>query len=210
MKRAAHASIASSAGTLIGHLTLATTCVALMAACSASGHSRHVAATASSTLGTNTSATATTTTTPLRTYRVKRGDSLTKIASHFRVSISAIATRNQIANRDRLSEGQTLLIPPAPPHKLIVTPPEGPPGQAFRLELTGAVPSETIHFEIDSAADKYTGGQHVASADGAVTAIYQTALAARAGICNVTATGSAGTIVRAEFVVVASATTPHT
>jgi len=151
----------------------------------------------------------TTTTAPLIIYRVKRGDSLTKIANHFRVPISAIVSRNQIANPDRLTEGQTLLIPPAPPLKLIVTPREGQPGQAFQLKLTGAVPSETIRFEIDSATRKHTGGPHTASADGAVTATYQTDLAGPTGIYIVTATGNLGTTVRAGFVVVAAATT-HT
>jgi LysM domain. len=161
----------------------------------------------SSTVSTSTTTTATTTTTtPLIIYRVKRGDSLTKIANHFRVSISAIVSRNQIANPDRLSEGQTLLIPPAPPLKLIITPPEGQPGQAFQLKLTGAVPSETIRFEIDSATGKYTGGPHTASSDGAVTTTYQTDLAGPTGTYNVTATGNLGTTVRAGFVIVAAAT----
>jgi lipoprotein NlpD len=211
MKRATHASIANSGGTMIGHLTLAATCVALMAACSTSGRTRPVAATVSSTASTSTTAMATTTTTtPLSIYRVKRGDTLTKIANHFRVPISAIVARNHIASPDRLSEGQTLLIPPAPPLKLIVTPPKGQAGQAFQLNLTGAVPSETIKFEIDSAKGKYTGGPHTASADGAVTATYQTALAGPTGIYNVTATGTLGTTVRAGFVVVAAATTDNT
>ena len=67
------------------------------------------------------------------------------------------------------------------------------------------MPSETIRFEIDSATGKYTGGPHTASADGAVTATYQTDLAGPTGIYNVTATGNLGTTVRAGFVVVAAA-----
>jgi LysM repeat protein len=185
--------------------------VVVVAARSPSRRTRRVTATVSSTVSTSTTTTATTTTTtPLIIYRVKRGDSLAKIANHFRVSISAIVSRNQIANPDRLSEGQTLLIPPAPPLKLIITPSEGQPGQAFQLKLTGAVPSETIRFEIDSATGKYTGGPHTASADGAVTTTYQTDLAGPTGIYNVTATGNLGTTVRAGFVVVAAATTGNT
>ena len=185
--------------------------IVVVAARSTSRRTRRVTATVSSTVSTSTTTTATTTTTtPLIIYRVKRGDSLTKIANHFRVSISAIVSRNHIANPDRLSQGQTLLIPPAPPLKLIITPPEGQPGHAFQLKLTGAVPSETIRFEIDSATRKYTGGPHTASADGAVTATYQTDLAGPTGIYNVTATGNLGTTVRADFVVVAAATTVHT
>jgi LysM repeat protein len=163
---------------------------------------RRVTGTVSSTVSTRTTTTAATTTTaPLIVYRVKPGDSLTKIADHFHVPVSAIVARNHIANPNRLSQGQTLLIPPAPPLKLTITPPKGQAGQAFQLELTGAVPSETIRFEIDSATRKYTGGPHTASADGAVTATYQTDLAGPTGTYNVTATGNLGTTIRARFVV---------
>jgi LysM repeat protein len=211
MKRAAPASIARSAGTLIGRLTVAATCAALMAACSTSGRSRPLAATVPSAVSTSTTAKATTTTTtPLHIYRVKRGDTLTKIANHFRVSISAIVARNHIANPDHLREGQSLVIPPALPRKLIVSPHEGHAGQAFQLTLTGAVPSETIKFQIDSPKGKYTGGPHTASADGAVIATYQTALSDPTGIYNVTATGTRGTTVKATFVIAATATTNTT
>jgi LysM repeat protein len=176
--------------------------IVVVAVHSRSGHTRRATATVSSTVSTSTTTTATTTTTtPLIVYRVKPGDSLTKIADHFRVSISAIVARNHIANPDRLSEGQTLLIPPAPPPKLIITPPKGQPGQAFQLKVTGAVPSETIRFEIDSATRKYTGGPHTASQDGTVTATYETDLAGPTGIYNVTATGNLGTTIQARFVV---------
>ena len=178
--------------------------VVVAAARSTSDRTRPFAAT-SSTVSTSaaTRATATTTTPPI-VYRVKRGDSVTKISNRFRVSMSALISRNRIANPNRLREGQVLVIPPAPPLKLIVTPSEGQPGQAFWLKLTGAVPSETIRFEIDSATDKYTGGLHTASADGAVTATYQTDLAGPTGRYSVTATGNLSTTVRAGFVVVAA------
>jgi lipoprotein NlpD len=153
---------------------------------------------------------ATATTTPPITYRVKRGDTLTTIAHHFHVAISAIASANHVANPDRLTEGQALRIPPAPPVKLVVTPRKGHAGQDFQFELTGAIPSETIKFEIDSSTGKYTGGPHTASADGAVTATYQPALTDPTGIYNVTATGNQGTRVRAGFLVVAAASTANT
>jgi LysM repeat protein len=180
--------------------------VAVVAARGASRRTGRVTATVSSTVSTGTTPPATTTTTTQTIYRVKRGDSLSKIANHFHVSISAIASRNHIVNPNRLREGQTLVIPPVPPLKLMINPPEGQAGQAFQLELTGAVPSETIRFEIDSATRKYTGGRHTASADGAVTATYQTDLAGPTGVYNVTATGNLGTTVRADFVVAAAAT----
>jgi lipoprotein NlpD len=215
MKRAAHASIASRAATLRGHLTVAISCVALAAGCSTSTTTRHGASPLSTTVPTTkststTARTTTTTTAPPITYRVKRGDSLTTIAHHFRVAVSAIVSANHVANPDRLTEGLTLKIPPAPPLKLVVTPSQGHAGQAFQLKLTGAVPNETIRFEIDSAAGKYTGGPHTASADGAVTATYQTAFTARAGIYRVTATGNLGSTIRASFLLVAGATTSNT
>jgi LysM repeat protein len=186
---------------VVGATLLLVLIVIVVAVHSTSGRTRRATATVSSTVSTRTTTTATTTTTtPLIRYRVKRGDSLTTIADHFRVSISAIVARNQIANPDRLSEGQTLLIPPAPPLKLTITPPEGQPGQAFQFKLTGAVPSETIRFDIDSATRKYTGRPHTASADGAVTATYETDLAGPTGIYTVTVTGNLGTTVKARFV----------
>ena len=211
MKRVAPVSVASSVGTLIGHLTVAAMCAVLVAACSTSGGTHQSAATVPTTVSTTTTAKATTTTTtPHNIYRVKRGDTLSKIANQFRVSISAVVARNHVANPDHLREGQTLVIPPAPPRKLIVSPRTGQPGQAFQLTLTGAVPSETIKFQIDSAKGKYTGGPHIASADGAVIATYQTALSDPTGIYTVTASGTRGTTIKATFVVVAAATTDTT
>jgi LysM repeat protein len=186
---------------VVGAALLLVVTIVVVAVHARSGGTRRVTVTVSSTVLTTTTARATTTTTSDIIYRVQPGDSLTKIAAHFHVSVSAIATRNHITNPDRLGQGQTLVIPPAPPLKLTVTPPNGQAGDAFQFELIGAVPSETIRFEIDSATRKYTGGPHTASADGTVTATYQTDLAAPSGIYNVTATGNRGTIVHARFVV---------
>jgi len=196
------------AGTMIVRLTVGATCAVLMAACGASGGTRPSTATLPRTVSTTTTAkaTTTTTTTPHNIYRVKPGDTLTKIANHFRVSISAIAARNHIANPDQVHEGQTLVIPPAPPRKLIVSPHTGQPGQAFQLALTGAVPSETIKFEIDSPKSKYTGGPHTPSTDGAVRATYQSAFSDPTGVYTVTATGNRGTVVRATFVITSATT----
>jgi len=211
MKRARGASIATGVGRLIGHLTIAAVCAALMAACGTSGRTRPLTATVPSSVSTTTTAkAATTTTTPRNIYRVKRGDTLSKIATQFRVSISAIVARNHVANPDQLHEGQALVIPPVPPRQLIISPHKGQPGQAFQLTLTGALPSETIKFQIDSAKGKYTGGPHIASADGTVIAMYQTALSDPTGTYNVTATGTRGTTVRATFIVAATATTTTT
>ena len=204
MKRAADAWVASRAATAIRRLAVVAISVALVAGCSAGSSARRVGASASTAASPRTTARPTTTTIPLITYRVKRGDALAKIAERFRVSVSAIVRRNHIANPDRVAEGRVLLIPPAPPLTLVVTPVRGAAGEVFQLKLTGAKPSETIRFEIDSSAGKYMGGPHTASADGAVIATYQTAFGDATGIHNVIATGDMDTTVRASFRVVAA------
>ena len=148
----------------------------------------------------------TATTAPVITYHVKRGDTLSAIASHFGVPVSVIIQRNQIANPDRLTEGQALQIPPAPPILLVVTPVKGAPGQGFELKLTGAKPSEAITFEIDSPNGKYKGHPHTASTPGVVTATYQTAPTDRPGNYVVIATGTKGSTARAGFAVVPTPT----
>ncbi len=45
------------------------------------------------------------------TYRVRKGDNLTKISRHFRVSIHALMKANNIRNPNRILAGQTLCIP---------------------------------------------------------------------------------------------------
>lgn len=45
------------------------------------------------------------------TYRVKRGDSLSKIAQHFRVPVHQLAQVNGIRNVNRIIAGQVLCIP---------------------------------------------------------------------------------------------------
>jgi len=207
MRQAANESTTTCLRALIG-LTAAIACAALLAGCStsASRSARHVGTAAHTTASTTTT---TTTTTPLITYRVKRGDRLATIANRFRVSIAAIVFVNHVADPNRLTEGQVLMIPPTPPLMLVVTPSEGQPGRAFQLNLTGANPSEVITFEIDSPTGKYTGGPHLASADGAVTATYQTSLANPIGAYKVIANGHQGTTAQASFRVV-TASTGHT
>lgn len=45
------------------------------------------------------------------TYRVKRGDSLSEIAKHYRVSVHELAKANNIRNPNRIYAGQVLCIP---------------------------------------------------------------------------------------------------
>jgi LysM repeat protein len=150
----------------------------------------------------------TTTTVPFATYRVRPGDTLTKIAMQYRVSPSSIVTLNHIANPDLLAEGRILRIPPAPPLALVVKPRAGTQGQAFQLVLTGAPPGEGVTFEVHSPKDTFTGPQHVVSQDGSVTAAYQTAFGDAVGKYTVVARGKAGPIADATFVL--SASTPVT
>jgi LysM repeat protein len=133
-------------------------------------------------------------------YRLKPGDTLTAIATRFRVTVASILSANHLSNPDRVTAGQTLQIPPPPPIGLAVKPTSGSQGDAFNLRLTGAVPSETITFEIVSPKGKgYKGAPHVASQDGTVTAMYQTALTDPIGTYVVRATGNMGTLARADF-----------
>jgi LysM repeat protein len=178
-------------------------------ACSTGGTARRVGATASTATSTSRSTRPTTTTTkPSVTYRVRRGDSLSAIANLFRVPISVIEKRNHIVNADRVAAGLVLVIPPAPPVTLAVTPPRGEPGQSFHFTVIGVQPTETIIFEIDSAAGRYRGRPHVA-VNGTVTATYQTGSSDPTGLYGVTANGNMGTTVRSSFQVVAP-TTNHT
>jgi len=133
---------------------------------------------------------------------------LVTLARQFHVPAAEIAFLNSITNADRLTEGQTLRIPHATPLMLVVAPLTGPQGQAFQLKLTGALPSETITFNVRSPNGNFTGPPHNASADGAVTATYQTQGVDPAGTYTVTATTSEGTTATATFVVLPS--TSHT
>jgi LysM repeat protein len=151
---------------------------------------------------------ATTTTVPYVIYRVRPGDTLSKIAGQYRVSASSIAALNHISNPDLLAEGRTLKIPPAPPLELAVRPATGTLGEAFRLTLTGAPPNEPVTFEVHSPRGTFTGPQHIASADGTVSATYQTGSSDATGTYIVVARGNAGPITNAKFVVTVS--TPAT
>ncbi len=148
----------------------------------------------------------TTTTGPPFLYQVRPGDSLSGIASKFRVAVAVIMARNHLTNPDLLREGQRLHIPAAPPLSLTITPPQSRAGQAFHFTLTGAEPSETITFTIVSPTGQYTGGPHT-TLDGTVNAIYQTTVGDPAGLRTVLAVGDMGTRLTAHFVVTPTAST---
>ena len=156
-------------------------------------------ATQSRTAPTSTTAAPTTTTSPPVGYQVKRGDTLTSIAKFFGVSTASIAAANQLGSGDRLTEGQILQIPPAPPASLTVTPPDGIAGNVFTFAVTGAKAGETITFEVVAPGGGiFTGSPHTAGQDGTVTASYRTD-GDEAGKYDVVATGDRGTSLRASY-----------
>lgn len=72
------------------------------------------------TVATTTPTTEPTTTTQPRFYIVKRGDTISSIASAFGVSQQELLALNGIVDKDRIQAGQTLQLPPS---TVVVTPP---------------------------------------------------------------------------------------
>jgi LysM repeat protein len=198
MERAAHASVLRLLRSLVACMSTA----AFVAGCSSHGGST----TSGTAAGTTTSVAATTTTTLPQLYRVRAGDTLTAIAQRLRVSAAAIIERNHVSDPNRLTAGQTLVIPPRPPLSLVVTPDRGHVGDGFQLRLTGAAPGETIVYAIQSPKGLFRGQPHTASDAGSVSATYQTSFGDRPGVYKVTATGDRGTVMRGEFRVFAALT----
>lgn len=132
-------------------------------------------------------------------YQVKRGDTLTSVARFFGMSTQTLAAANQLDSEARLTEGQVLQIPPAPPAGVTVSPPDGISGGTFTFTVTGAKVGETITFQIVAPSGKvFTGSPHTASNDGIVTASYISA-GDDPGTYAVVATGDRGTSLRAEY-----------
>jgi LysM repeat protein len=140
-----------------------------------------------------------TTTGPPIVYTVQRGDTLTSIGQKYSVTPKAILAINQIPNPDNLTEGEHLMVPRAPPLRLVVSPVRTTAGESVRLRLTGAKPSESVTFAITSPTGTFTGPAHVASDEGSVSTKYEPALADPAGIYTVVAHGSQGTTAQAKF-----------
>ena len=155
---------------------------------------------------TTTSSTLVTTTTTVGKpvhYQVRSGDTLLGIARRFGVTTDAIVKANSIANPDRLTIGQTLLVPPKPAVRLALTPRRVTAGGTVQLALTGAHAGEKVTFQIDSPAGSFTGPPHLAAADGKVVATYAPAAANPAGNYTITAHGDQGTTASAILVVIA-------
>ncbi len=136
--------------------------------------------------------TATTTTQPPATYRVQRGDTLTKIAKQFHTSVAAIVTTNGLPDADHLTEGEDLTMPPPSALRIDAKLVGGRTDSGFDLTLVGALPSEVVTFVITLPdGSTYTGAPHVASGYGVVTTTYTAQIGL--GTYRVTATGERGT-----------------
>jgi LysM repeat protein len=92
------------------------------------------------TLPASTAAPADTSTTAPQEYIVQSGDSLTKIAKMFGVSVAALVAANNIQNADKITEGQRLKIPPA---TTTTTAGAGPPPGATTTAHAGPPPGAT-------------------------------------------------------------------
>jgi LysM repeat protein len=140
----------------------------------------------------------TTTTTPPVTYRVQRGDTLTKIAQQFHTSVAAIVTTNALPDADHLTEGQDLVMPPPSALRIDAKLVDGRTDSGFDLTLVGALPSELVTFVITLPnGDTHTGSPHVASGYGVVTTTYTADIGL--GTYRVTATGERGTNAQSIF-----------
>jgi len=131
---------------------------------------------------------------------VIQGDTLTAIAARFAVPVAAISAANHITNRDQITSGLVLLIPPAPPAQLMIVPTDGLAGPTFELDLTGAKPSEIVVFEIDSpGGGAFTGPPHSVQPDGSTSASYVTMPGDPPGTYRAQARGPHGILARASF-----------
>lgn len=140
-----------------------------------------------------------TTAPPSTPYQVKRGDTLTSVARFFGMSSQTLAAANQLNSEARLTEGQVLQIPPAPPAGVTVSPPDGISGGTFTFTVTGAKVGENITFQIAAPSGRvFSGSPHKASNDGVVTATYISS-GDDPGTYAVVATGDRGTSLRTQY-----------
>jgi LysM repeat protein len=137
----------------------------------------------------------TTTTAAPTTYRVARGDTLTKLAKQFHTSVGAIVATNRLDDPDNLVEGQQLVMPsPSAVRIDAAMTDDGSVG----LTLLGAQPTEQVTFVITLPdGSTYTGSSHSATSDGTVSTKYSAALVV--GTYRVSASGTAGTTAETAF-----------
>lgn len=136
---------------------------------------------------------------PPMEYVVRPGDTLSGIAVRFGVTVDAIVDENSLTDPDDLRDGDVLWIPSPPPVWLEVDPLITTLGEIVELTLTGAQPFESVTFEFDSVNGVHVGPPRTASEDGTVSATFRTSIADQPGVYTVTATGTGGTTVQAQF-----------
>ncbi|HMK12907.1 MAG TPA: LysM domain-containing protein [Acidimicrobiales bacterium] len=101
--------------------------VALLTACGGGGSDGAAAATTAVITTTSTTIATTTTATEV-TYVIAKGDSLSKIAKKFNMTVAQLITINNIKDADKIEAGQVLIIVPAPPGaEPTTTAPAAPP-----------------------------------------------------------------------------------
>ena len=106
-------------------LGLAATVSIALAAC---GGDDSGAAATTAVVTSATTTIATTTTSPEVTYVIQKGDSLSKIAKQFNLTVDQLITINGITNADHIEAGQVLIIvPAATPLPTTTAPPAAPP-----------------------------------------------------------------------------------
>jgi LysM repeat protein len=166
------------------------------------GEDDAVPATGSSSTTSTTRPPPTTTTEPRPTsYVVQQGDNLTAIANEFRVAPTALALLNRLTDQDRLTPGQRLEIPPAPPLRLRVQPATTIPASSVRIVLTGARPGESLTFEIRKPDGVFRGSPHLASTEGRVETSYTVDADDVPGFYVIAARGDLGTELEAALAV---------
>ena len=105
-------------------LGLAATVSVALAAC---GGDDSGAAATTAVVTSATTTIATTTTSPEVTYVIQKGDSLSKIAKQFNLTVAQLITINNITDADHIEAGQVLIIVPAATPLPTTTAPTAPP-----------------------------------------------------------------------------------
>lgn len=105
-------------------LGLAATVSVALAAC---GGDDSGAAATTAVVTSATTTIATTTTSPEVTYVIQKGDSLSKIAKQFNLTVAQLITINNITDADHIEAGQVLIIVPAATPLPTTTAPPAPP-----------------------------------------------------------------------------------
>jgi LysM repeat protein len=96
------------------------------------------------------------------THRVRRGETLSRIASHYGLSLDAVLKANRLANPNRLQVGQELAIPATRSAPQPAPPPAEP--EAPRAEAA----SESLGYRVEVLAARSLSTQNNSEALGRV------------------------------------------